>query len=148
MTTLYSCKSEIDELDRERYRITKFDSDMNVEGSYIVTVGKGWAMTCECPAMGRPTCRHREMLPKFIARGAVNTNLMFDFDRGGWVQMEWEGELNCAEQSALSDSSELEYEEPEGLDEGDSDLEPVELTRAMSPEPLPTPSPSPILRRF
>lgn len=44
---------------------------------------------CDCPAGQRPMCRHREMLPAFIRRGKVNSDWMFDYDRGGWVQV-WE----------------------------------------------------------
>lgn len=82
MTILYSCKSTINADDSLAYRITKFDDDHNVESSYICT-----ATTCECPAGVRPACRHREMLPMFLHRGAVNTGWMYDYDRGGWVDM-------------------------------------------------------------
>lgn len=107
MTTLYSCKSELDAEGIERYRITKFDGDMNVESSYIIAIGKSWAMMCDCPAGVRPSCRHRDMLPKFIARGAVNTMWMFDFDRSGWVAMDLEGDLNLAEQQASSNGPQI-----------------------------------------
>lgn len=76
--TLYNCHT-----DGDQYRITKFDSDGNVESTYLCTEDE-----CECPAGVRPTCRHRQMLPKFIARNAVNTFWFFDFDHGGWVTNE------------------------------------------------------------
>lgn len=76
MPSLYNCKHSGD-----RYRITKFTSDFEVEASYICDLH-----SCECLAGHRPTCRHRQMLPKFIARDAVGTSWFFDFDRGGWVQ--------------------------------------------------------------
>jgi hypothetical protein len=78
---LYNCRHSGDQ-----YRITKFDADMNPQGSYLVD-----DEACECPAGVRPTCRHREMLPKFLQRGHVGDEWMFDYDRGGWVQMgeEW-----------------------------------------------------------
>lgn len=100
MTTLYNCKSEIDEHDLERYRITKFDGDMNVESSYSCT-----KTTCECPAGVRPSCRHRDMLPKFIARAAVNSFWMYDFDRGGWISSDvhLEGALAREEPSVSPD---------------------------------------------
>lgn len=77
MPILYNCRHSGDQ-----YRITKFDSDMNPQGSYLLSLEE-----CECPAGVRPTCRHRQMLPKFIARSHVGDEWMFDFDRGGWVQM-------------------------------------------------------------
>jgi len=77
MTTLYNCRH-----DGDQYRITKFDDDMNPQGSYLLSLEE-----CECPAGVRPTCRHRQMLPKFISRQHVGDEWMFDFDRGGWVQM-------------------------------------------------------------
>lgn len=76
MTMLYSCRHAGDQ-----YRITKFDNDMNVEASYLCTLSE-----CECPAGVRDTCRHRQMLHKFLARDAVNTDWMLDYDRNGWVQ--------------------------------------------------------------
>jgi hypothetical protein len=75
MTFLYSCRH-----DGDQYRITKLDEDLNVESSYLCTFEE-----CDCPAGVRPTCRHREMLPKFVARKAVGTGWFFDYDRGGWV---------------------------------------------------------------
>lgn len=77
MIFLYSCYHSGDQ-----YRITKFSTpDFNVESSYLCD-----ATGCDCPAGHRPTCRHREMLPKFLAREAVGTQWMYDYDRGGWVQ--------------------------------------------------------------
>lgn len=86
--TLYNCKHVIPNDGTGRYRITKFDSDMNVESSYLCTTS-----SCDCPAGVRPSCRHRDMLPKFLHRGYVGTEWFFDFDRGGWVQ----GEAHFAE---------------------------------------------------
>src|SRR5712664_3071858 len=77
MPILYNCRH-----DGDQYRITKFDDDMNPQGSYLLSVEE-----CPCPAGGRPTWRHRQMLPKFIARGHVGDEWFLDFDRGGWVQM-------------------------------------------------------------
>ena len=76
MTVLYNCRT-----DGDQYRITKFTSDLDVESSYLCTETE-----CECPAGHRPTCRHREMLPKFIHRDHINDEWFFDYDRGGWVQ--------------------------------------------------------------
>lgn len=81
--TLYNCRHSGDE-----YRITKFDQHNNVESSYLCTTSE-----CECPAGVRPTCRHRDMLPKFLNRGAVGTGWWFDYDRGGWVDMRTEDEV-------------------------------------------------------
>ncbi len=81
---LYNCRHAGDQ-----YRITKFTEDMNVESSYLCTETE-----CDCPAGQRPTCRHRQMLPRFLAREAVGNEWFFDYDRGGWVQMgdEWTAE--------------------------------------------------------
>lgn len=76
MTILYSCRH-----DGDIYRISKFN-DGEVESSYL-TDGEA----CDCPAGQRRVCRHREMLPLFIRRGAVNSGWQLDYDRGGWVQM-------------------------------------------------------------
>ena|SRR5882724_1237933 len=79
--TLYNCRHAGDE-----YRITKFSNEMDVESSYLCTPTE-----CQCPAGVRPTCRHREMLPKFLSREHVGDEWFYDYDRGGWVQqgLEW-----------------------------------------------------------
>lgn len=78
MTTLYNCHT-----DGAQYRITKFDSLGNVESTYLCTIDE-----CECPAGFRSSCRHRHMLPRFIAKGAVNSFYFYDYDRQGWVTNE------------------------------------------------------------
>lgn len=78
MTALYNCRH-----DGDQYRITKFDADVNVISSYRCTTSE-----CECPAGVRPTCRHREMLPKFLWREHVGGNWMLDYDRDRWVHMD------------------------------------------------------------
>lgn len=78
MATLYNCHN-----DGDQYRITKFNELGEPESSYLVTLDE-----CDCPAGVRPTCRHRQMLPKFLARDAVDSYWFYDFDRGGWVTNE------------------------------------------------------------
>lgn len=75
---LYNCKPEGDS-----HRITKFDSDFNVESSYL-TNGR----ECECPAGHRPTCRHRQMLPRFLAKGAGTGQWFHNFEAKSWVRAE------------------------------------------------------------
>lgn len=77
MTILYNCHS-----DSSGYRITKFN-DGEVESSYICSTD-----ACECPAGVRTTCRHRQMLPLFIDRGAVDSFWFLDWQRKGWVSNE------------------------------------------------------------
>src|SRR5258708_6732215 len=81
MTILYNCRHSGDQ-----YRITKFDSEMNPMSSYLCSLEE-----CDCPRGPHPTCRHRQMLPQFIARQHVGDEWFLDYDRGGWVQMgpEW-----------------------------------------------------------
>lgn len=78
MPTFYNCKH-----DGDQYRISKFTADLEVESSYLCTLGE-----CECPAGVRPSCRHRDMLHKFIRRNHIGDDFFYDFDRGGWVQMD------------------------------------------------------------
>ncbi len=94
MTILYNCRHSGDQ-----YRITKFDSDMNPISSYLCSLEE-----CDCPRGPHPTCRHRQMLPKFIARQHVGDEWFLDFDHGGWVQMDQphaELEPHSTEASAL-----------------------------------------------
>ena len=73
--TLYSAKTS-----DGSFRITKFDGDLNPEASYLTS-----PEACECPAGVRPTCRHRQMLPEFLARDAVDSPLFLDWDKRQWV---------------------------------------------------------------
>ena len=84
MSILYNCKPMHTS---GMYNITKFDDDMNVVSSYVTTI----TGDCDCPRGPHPTCRHRQMLPQFIARQHIGDEWFLDFDRGGWVQMgdEW-----------------------------------------------------------
>lgn len=121
MISLYSCKSEIDASGATRYRISKFDTDMNVEASYLTD-----GIACECPAGERPACRHRIMLSRFIARGAVNTFWLYDYERNGWVD------------SGLDDNSavnELVAEMVGGQDSLPSGVQMFDLSKAL-PETL------------
>jgi hypothetical protein len=92
---LYNCRHSGDQ-----YRISKFDHHFDLESSYLCTEAE-----CECPAGHRPTCRHRQMIPKFIAREAVNTEWFFDHDRGGWVQ----GEIEPAPQAPTTPAQETPF---------------------------------------
>ena len=71
----YNCKPSGD-----LYRITKFDTDANPEGSYLTD-----GIECDCPAGVRPTCRHRQMLPLFKASPATNGEAFFNFDTSTWI---------------------------------------------------------------
>lgn len=78
MVSLYNCKH-----DGDQYRVTKFTDSLEIESSYLVDSSE-----CECPAFAkRGKCKHQEMLPFFVNRGAVGKGEMFDWDRGGWVRM-------------------------------------------------------------
>lgn len=94
MTSLYNCKH-----DGDIYRITKFNSDFNVESSYLCDLN-----SCECPAGVRPSCRHRQMLPKFIHRNHIGDEWFYDHDRGGWVQG-----------SHIEEPTSLDPQEPYGI---------------------------------
>jgi len=96
MTILYNCRH-----DGDQYRVTKFDEHLNVLSSYLCTLE-----ACDCPAGVRPMCRHREMLPRFIQRKHIGDGWAFDYDRGGWVQMEDSTEINAPEPEPMSTNEE------------------------------------------
>jgi len=99
MTILYNCRHSGDQ-----YRITKFDSEMNVVSSYLCSLEE-----CDCPRGPHHTCRHRQMLPKFISRQHVGDEWFLDFDRGGWVQMgpEWAQQEIITPEELASDPHEF-----------------------------------------
>jgi hypothetical protein len=63
----------------DAYRVTKFTDDLDAESSYITTRD-----SCDCPAGHRDTCRHRQMLPDFIANERVNSEWFLDWDNRRW----------------------------------------------------------------
>lgn len=128
MTSLYNCRH-----DGDVFRISKFDSDWNVEASYLLD-----AVNCQCPAGHRNSCRHRDMLPKFINRDHVGDEWLFDFDRGGWVQG-----------SGLKEQVEVEIKGPNELWSTDDlainvftkDITPSSASAALPLQPEVEPSP-------
>lgn len=74
--SLYNLKSS-----DGQWRITKFTNDLDVEASYITSEAE-----CECPAGSRPTCRHRQMLPKMLHVGAEDSGMFYDFDHDQFLE--------------------------------------------------------------
>src|SRR4030095_14806503 len=78
--SLYNAKQTSDGV-----KITKFTDDLDIEetsgkpASYIVSPDG-----CDCPAGHRDTCRHRQMLPKFLVQRRVNTPWFYDHDNERW----------------------------------------------------------------
>lgn len=99
------------------YRITKFDSEYNVEGTYLVQPREGThGWTCECPAGHRPTCRHRDMLPKFIKDGHLDDGWFLRWDNRQWarpVQPEAQDKIDqqLADEIAADQEAKVTYSE-------------------------------------
>ena len=64
------------------YVITKFDNEMNVERSYLVSNGE-----CACPRGAAHTCRHRDMLHKFKQYKHINDGWFLDWDTRIWHEI-------------------------------------------------------------
>ena len=76
MTSLYSLRSGEKPGD---YTIMKFDPDYEVESVYALSAGE-----CMCPAGHKPKCRHRTMLPLFLAHHHVDDGWFLDWDTRLW----------------------------------------------------------------
>lgn len=74
--SLYNCKS-----DGDQYRISKFTNDLDVEASYLCDGAE-----CDCPAGHRPVCRHRIMLPRFIAKDATAGQWFHNYEHNQWIR--------------------------------------------------------------
>lgn len=147
--TLYTCRH-----DGDQYRITKLTNNLDVESSYLCTFDE-----CECPAGVRPSCRHRQMLPMFVDRGAIDTGWMLDFDRGGWIDNRTEDELRLPLDEAIEEDAYLKgimEHIPEGV-QAVSLEDPAALHNAIAeavgePEAKPpvsqVPAPAKSFRRF
>lgn len=77
-TFLYNCKHSGDQ-----FRITKFTTDLDPipDSSYLTTLTE-----CDCPAGHRDTCRHRQMLSRFINHGATSGQAFHNFEKNTWLQ--------------------------------------------------------------
>lgn len=76
MTSLYSLRSTPKE---GEFIVMKFDPDYEVESVYALSRD-----LCVCPAGHRPTCRHRKMLPLFLAQHHVDDGWFLDWDTRLW----------------------------------------------------------------
>lgn len=74
--SLYNCKQSGDS-----YRISKFTNDLDVEASYLTNGNE-----CDCPAGHRPVCRHRIMLPRFIAKNATSGQWFHNYEHQQWIR--------------------------------------------------------------
>lgn len=98
-----------------QFRITKFTNDLDVESSYLLSESE-----CACPAGSRPTCRHRQMLPKMLEVQAADSGLFYDFDSDKFFEPLGEGEPELTDVTSIiaEPESELEpYGKSPGLDE-------------------------------
>jgi hypothetical protein len=149
MPILYNLKSADGE-----WRITKFDDDLEMESSYIVSTDQ-----CECPqwTSRERECRHMKMLPMMLER--ADSPWFFCYEDAQWYDPTGQAKDN---QEVATDESGLEAEQIEGLDEEghegftEADLgrsvvasvaEPVVAHRALRFDPSPT-LPQSIKRRI
>lgn len=102
------------------YVITKFDNDFNIESSYEVSYN-----VCTCPQSNRPTCRHRKMLPLFLATERIDTNWFLNFETKDWTQVG-----NDEQSLEAQDISIASYRELEPYDNVA-----IELAKLVKPQP-------------
>lgn len=97
------------------YTMVKWDNLLNIEAIYELSPLDGGRLACNCPAGPRPTCKHRKMVPLFIAHHAVDTQRFYDYEHQFWqepIPTFGEGDP-IAEKAAL-----MTAEEIEGLQDG------------------------------
>jgi hypothetical protein len=76
MTALYSLRSTPA---ADEFMIQRFDEDFLCESVYAVST-----TLCTCPAGTRSTCRHRKMLPLFLAAGHIDDGWFLEWDTRLW----------------------------------------------------------------
>lgn len=68
------------------YQLAKFDEDFNVAAVYdLLPLFNGTDYSCSCPAGLRPTCRHRNMLPRMISK--ANTGEFYCYETQHWHRL-------------------------------------------------------------
>lgn len=100
--SLYNIKSDTaaQSYNVEQFIVTKFDHELNVEASYLLS-----SSGCSCPAGVRPSCRHRQMLPNLRQR--ANTAWFWDFTREAWVDPTGEASKPAAVDEAKLDEDQV-----------------------------------------
>jgi hypothetical protein len=79
MTTLYNMRRTPD-----GYRMVKWDQHLNIEAVYNILYRRG-RHYCDCPQGGKgPTCRHRDMIPLFNSRKAIDKGIFYCYETGEW----------------------------------------------------------------
>ena len=79
LTSLYNCRTI-----PHGYRMVKFDQLLNVESTYDMPLFNGH-IGCSCFQASRPTCRHRDMIERFITAQAIDTGRFYDYDGQQWL---------------------------------------------------------------
>ena len=90
------------------YQLGKFDDDFNVAAVYDVDLKH-----CTCPAGPRPSCKHRKMLPRMLAK--VDTNQFYCYETQTWHQPLGDeppvaGEARLVEGESASEASVFEQQ--------------------------------------
>ena len=79
LTSVYNLKKTPD-----GYRMVKFDEWLNVEAVYEIQYRRG-RFYCDCPqGQKAPTCKHRDMIPVFCSKKAVDKGKFYCADTGEW----------------------------------------------------------------
>lgn len=65
------------------YLFTKFDEDLNIVDDSVYLTSES---ECTCPAGSRATCRHRQMLPIFLAYDRIDTGWFYQFETSSWSE--------------------------------------------------------------
>lgn len=84
MSDLYSIRSV-----SGGYIIAKFDDDFNIDATYNLTDtdDTNHPVHCDCPSWPRKhSCKHTQMLDKFLQRGKIDTDWMYDPKTSSWHQ--------------------------------------------------------------
>lgn len=147
---LYNIKATSD-----GFEIAKFDLDLNVESSYALTQEE-----CECPQSHKPTCRHRKMLPLFLAVDRVDTDFFFDFDTKTWHQPLNDGDSGATieyhdalverlkdKEEATNPEAVLAQAQPLDATEGEGSILPEPAELEVSVSSAPSVAPTKITRR-
>ena len=148
MTQLYSLRKAPEGAEGE-FTILKFDRDFNLLSIYALT-----ADSCVCPqgSRGKP-CRHRKLLPEFIAKGHTNDGWFLDWDTRQWREPLGEASER-SESVKIASTTKLASATPACETTDESDLKPLDAqasgafcvsgeNHSHSPEGPPTPAQAP-----
>ena len=79
------------------WRVYKFSSDRDPQGSYFISSHNGQPSMCECFAGTKHTCRHRDLVRMFLMNEEFRTKMinswLYNYDKDKYIEPAFAGDV-------------------------------------------------------